>query len=724
MTGKKAPRRVRTPTVLQMEAVECGAAALAIVLGYHGRFVPLEELREACGISRDGSKAGSIVKVAKQYGLGARGFRYGAEQALSGPFPAIAFWNFNHFLVIEGTAKGKVFLNDPALGPRSVPMDEFVESYSGVLLTFTKEEGFTPGGRPPGILSQLVRLGRPYLSQVGFIAMVGALLALPGFVLPGFNAVFVDQILVGRRTEWLGPLVLFMLGGAVLVAGLTWLKDIHLLRLRMQLSLRRSADFFWHVLRLPAAFFGQRYLGDIANRVGCVESIAVLLARDIGGSFADGFTALLVLVLMSLLSLPLAALALLAALLNVFALRWLERARSDAAARVQCDSSTLFATSVIGLRTIETIKATGSENDYFAKWAGHHARSVTSEQKMARLEQISSIAPVLLSGVTNAVVLGLGGLEVMNGTLSLGALIAFQALFVAIGGPVQSMVAAASQSQEASAYLARLDDIFRYPLDWRHHPATSPLPVAPAVDGASGGLRLVDVSFGYNPLEPPLIEGFNLDVPPGGWVALVGGSGSGKSTIAKMVSGLYRPRQGEIYLDGRPIASLDRRHLASMVAMVDQEIVLFRSSLRDNICLWDPSIPFEQLVAAARDAQLLDTIEAMPGYFDARIEESGRNLSGGQRQRLEIARALVMQPSLLILDEATSALDPITEQSVMEALRRRGMTCIVVAHRLSTIRDADEIIVLERGRIVERGSHDALLAAGGAYARLISEEQP
>ncbi|MFG1188452.1 NHLP family bacteriocin export ABC transporter peptidase/permease/ATPase subunit [Xanthobacter flavus] len=715
---------MRTPTVLQMEAVECGAAALAIVLGYFGRFVPLEELREACGVSRDGSKAGSIVKVAKQYGLGARGFRYDAQKALSGPFPAIAFWNFNHFLVVEGTAKGKVFLNDPAIGPRSVPMDEFVESYSGVLLTFTREDGFTPGGRPPGVLSQLVRLGRPYLAQVGFIAMIGALLALPGFVLPGFNAIFVDQILVGRRTEWLGPLVLFMLGGAVLVAVLTWLKDVHLLRLRMQLSLRRSADFFWHVLRLPAAFFGQRYLGDIANRVGSVENIAALLTRDIGGSFVDGFTAVLVLVLMSLLSLDLAALALFAALMNVLFLRWLERARCDAAARVQCDSGKLYATSVIGLRTIETIKATGSEDDYFAKWAGHHARSVMSEQKMARLEQISGIAPVLLSGITSAVVLGLGGLEVMNGTLSLGALIAFQALFVAIGGPVQRMVEAASQTQQASAHLSRLDDVFRYPLDWRHHPPASPLPAPPLPAGAPGGLLLVDVSFGYNPLEPPLIEGFNLDVAPGGWVALVGGSGSGKSTIAKMVSGLYRPRHGEIYLDGRPITSFDRRHLASMVAMVDQEIALFRASLRDNICLWDASLPFEHLVAAARDAQMLDTIEAMPGYFDAWIEEGGRNLSGGQRQQLEIARALVMEPSLLILDEATSALDPITELAVIEALRRRGMTCIMVAHRLSTIRDADEIIVLERGRIVERGSHAALLAAGGAYVRLIREEQP
>jgi NHLM bacteriocin system ABC transporter peptidase/ATP-binding protein len=721
--GAKRKRRVRTPTVLQMEAAECGAAALAIVLGYFRCFVPLEKLREACGVSRDGSKAGSIVKAAKHYGLGARGFRYDAAKALEGSFPSIAFWNFNHFVVVEGVRKGRVFLNDPALGPRAVSTDEFRDAYSGILLTFTKEPNFQPGGRPPAVGAYLRALVRPYARQMAFIGVVGVLLAVPGFVLPGLNAIFVDRILIGERRDWLGPLLLVMLGGAAVLAILTWLKEKHLLRLQMQMSLSRSADFMWHVLTLPAGFFAQRYMGDISNRVTSVQNVAALLAGGVGGNVAETFTAVIVVVLMTSLSPILTLTTVAASLLNVIFLRMFKRARSDAAIRMQTDGSKLFATSVIGLRTIETLKATGSEDDYFAKWAGYHARSVISEQKMARLSQTSAIVPGLLAGLTTAFLLGLGGLEVMRGSLTLGTLIAFQALFGVISVPIQGLIATAGQVQQAGADMARLDDVFCYPVDWRHAPDEGLTQAAKEGRGCGEGLQLVNVSFGYNKTEKPLIEDFSLHVQPGGRVALVGGSGSGKSTVAKLIAGLFRPWTGEILLDGEPMTAYDRRRLASMVAIVDQEIALFRATVRENIALWEKDVPHERLVEAARSAQLLEMIEKMPGNFDALVDEAGRNLSGGQRQRVEIARALYAEPALLVLDEATSALDPITELAVMDAVRRRGMACVIVAHRLSTIRDADEILVLERGRIVERGTHTVLAGCGGAYARLIAEDQ-
>jgi len=702
-----------------MEAVECGAAALGAVLGYFGRYVPLEVLRLECGVSRDGSKASNILKVARRYGLAAKGYRRLASTVLDeGPFPSIVFWRSNHFLAVEGASGERVFLNDPASGRKTVSRDDFAAAYSGIVLTFERSDDFEPGGMPPDLFERLRDEARAYRSSLLTVISIGALIAIPGFVAPGLTSLFVDDVLVKGLSGWLVPLLLALALMIVVQGTLAWLRESTLLRLQTAMSLRRSTDFIWHVLRLPVMFFNLRYLGDVAKRVTSAERLSQLLTTDLGAAGINAVTAGLIFLSMALIDPLLALIALAGVSLNVVVVKSLERTRGEHALRLQADQGKLYATAVVGLKTLETLKATGSEDDFFRKWAGYHARAMNTEQRIARFDRIAAVSPGLIVTLTTAVVLYVGGFRVSDGLLTIGALLAYQALFATVTTPIQQIVNASGKGQQAVADLARLDDVFDYSLDWRH--ASKPIDAAERPPGA-GGLRIEGLSFGYNPVEPPIIDGFSLKAAPGSWVALVGPSGSGKSTIGKLISGLYAPWEGEVLLDGKPLRSYDRHRLACLTATVSQEITLFEGRVRENLTLWDPLVSQEDLVRAAEDADILDFIESLAGNFEARIEERGRNLSGGQRQRIEIARGLVRNPALMVLDEATSALDPTTELNVLRALRRRGIACVLVAHRLSTIRDADEIVVLDRGRVAERGSHEELLDAGGTYARLIAE---
>ncbi len=549
--------------------------------------------------------------------------------------------------------------------------------------------------------------------------LIGVLIAISGFIIPSFTGVFVDDVLLGRQEGWLEPLAVALSAAILAQVVLAWLKSGVLLRVETHMAASRSAEFLWHVLRLPSIFFALRYLGDITSRVTSVQTIAQLISTHIGTAAINLFAASVLFLLMLLLDHVLAAIAIAGALINVIVLRLLHRVRFETSVRLSVEEGKLFSASVIGLKTIETLKASGREDDFFGKWSGYHARAIGTEQLLSRLDQLSALVPALIVTATMAVALWVGGARVMDTTLTLGGFIAFQALFSAVAAPVQQMVDTAGQTQQVAAELTRLDDVLKHPLDWRHVAKTEG-----AIDPARAvSLKLDDLTFGYNPQAPALIEGFDLEIRKGGWVALVGGSGSGKSTIGKLACGLYAPWHGKVLIEGREITSIERQDLARLIGSVDQEITLFEGSLKDNLTLWDTGIRNEDLMAAARDAQVFDVISSMVGSLEARVEENGRNFSGGERQRIEIARALVRSPALLVLDEATSALDPGTELKIMTALRARGMSCLVVAHRLSTIRDCDEIIVLERGRVAERGTHDQLAAANGSYSRLIREGQ-
>jgi NHLM bacteriocin system ABC transporter peptidase/ATP-binding protein len=725
--GEARPKPVRSPTVLQMEAVECGAAALGIVLAHYGRWVSLEELRIACGVSRDGSKASNIVKAARQYGLEAKGFKREPQSLRQVKPPMILHWNFNHFVVLDGfLGKGRVRLNDPATGPREVTEEELDQAFTGVVLTFQPGPEFERRGEPPRLIPALRRRLAGSRAALAFVLLAGLALVIPGMVVPVFSKVFVDSVLLENRRDWLPPLLLAMTLAALLTGALTWLQQSYLLRLETRMAVGGSSRFLWHVLRLPTEFFSQRYAGDISSRVAINDRVAQLLSRDLA---TNALGALMIVFFAALLFrydavLTLVGIAVVS--LNVAALRYVSRKRVDGNRRLVQDQGKLMGTAIGGLQTIETLKATGGESDLFTRWAGYQAKVVNGRQELERYTQILDAVPPLLSAVNTALILGLGGLRVINGDLSLGGLVAFQLLMVAFVAPVNRLVSLGGRLQMVEGDMNRLDDVLRYRLDPSVGcgPGEEPdgLLTAGAPVKLTGRLELREVSFGYSRLDPPLIESFNLTLAPGSRVALVGGSGSGKSTLARLVTGLYQPWSGEILFDGRPRSELPPGVLTNSLASVDQNVFLFEGTVRENLTLWDATVPLPEVVAAAKDACIHEDVAARPGGYESPVEEGGANWSGGQRQRLEIARALVGRPTLLILDEATSALDPTTEQRIDEALRRRGCTCLIVAHRLSTIRDADEIIVLERGKVVQRGTHDELKGVDGPYARLISAE--
>ena len=728
--------RFRTPTLLQMEAVECGAAALGIILSHYGLIVPLAELRVSCGVFRDGSKASNILKAARNYGMQAKGFKKDIKQLQEIKPPFIIFWNFNHFLVVEGfvsntsggTLRERVWLNDPATGPRSVTMQEFDEAYTGVVLIMEPGTEFKKGGEKPSIMGALSSRLKNSFPELLFCVLIGFLLVIPSLAIAAMSQVFIDNILMEKRYEWLKPMLIGVGAIALLQAVMNLLQLQKLRYLNLRLSISMTGQFLWHLLSLPTGFYAQRYAGEISSRIGINNKVASILSGQLARTTIDAVMIIFYGGIMLAYDWLLTLIGIIAVAINVAAIQWLSRRRIDTSMRLAQDSGKLAGVEIGALQSIETIKAAGLESDTFSRWAGYYAKLTSSEQEMSQNEQWVSLLPSFLSSLTTMLLLVVGGLRVIDGHLTIGMLVAFQTLMIKFQTPVNTLVGLGTTIQTLDGDLKRLDDVLKNPTDAAlKQQATSeksPVQYAWPIENCrlQGDVEIRNLTFGYSRVEEALIQNFSCILKPGQRVAFVGGSGSGKSTASKIVTGLYEPWEGEILFDGVPRQQIPRAVITNSLAMVEQDIFLFGGTVRDNLTLWDETISDVQLMKACQDAAILDVVMAIPGGLDGKLLEGASNLSGGQRQRLEIARALVNNPSILVMDEATSALDTETEKIIDRNIRRRGCTCLIFAHRLSTIRDCDEIIILERGKVVQRGTHEEMKDVEGAYQRLIQAE--
>ena len=716
--------RAKTPAVLQLEAVECGAAALAAVLGFYQRFVPLAELRRECGVSRDGSKASNLVKAARRYGLSAKGLTLSSDALTNVKAPSILFWNFNHFVTFEGRDNDQVFVNDPAVGHRTLSAQEFDRCFTGVVLAMEPDRDFEPGGRPPSLWKALQARFVGSFAPALYCFLAGLLLVVPGLSVPAFNQVFIDSIILEGRADWLRPLILAMLIALGSQALLHFLQLRYLRRLKVKLAMNMSSKYIWHMLRLPVSFYQQRFPGEVANRSALNDKLAGLMSGELAQTAISvvmiGFYG----AVMFAYDILLTCIGVFFAVINFLVLRLVSSQRVESNMRVLSEMGKTYGAAISGLNNIETIKASGLENEFFQRFGGYFAKGTNAAQTLQLSNLVLSVLPALLLGLTTATVLVVGAFRVIDGDLTIGMLVAFQSLMTSFLMPISDLSNLGQKFQELRGDLDRVDDVLQCPVAGSQKPTPETGEPPQKVSRLDGEVELINATFGYSPLGKPFFKKISLQVAPGNMIALVGGSGSGKSTLARLICGDYPLWEGEVRFDGVSRDEILEKVLTSSFSVVDQEISLFAATVRENLTLWDQTVPNDHLISACEDAALREVIESLPNGFETAILEGGSNLSGGQRQRMEIARALVHQPSIIVLDEATSALDAETEAIVMERVRMRGCTVIVVAHRLSTVRDADQILVMSRGKVVERGTHEELWALDQEYTRLMRADNP
>ena len=711
----------KVPVVMQMEALECGAACLTMVLAYYEKWIPLEQVRYDCGVSRDGSNAKNILKAARSYGLNAKGYRFEPESLKkNGTFPCIIHWNFNHFVVLNGFKKNKAILNDPAKGTYSVSMETFDKSFTGICLLFEPSESFQPGGKPKSVIQFAKSRLKGTGSVVAFVILTTIISSLLGIIRPAFSRIFLDRLLTGQNPEWLYPFIIALSAITAIELLVSFISIGVNHRIDGKMSSYGSTSFMWKVLQLPMEFFSQRMAGDIQQRQSTNASISGTLVNTIAPLALNAVMMIFYLVVMLRYSVLLTAVGLCSILLNLVMGQIISRKRINITRVQMRDSGKLAGATVAGIEMIETIKASGAENGYFEKWSGYQASVNTQKMKFTNLNQYLGLIPSLVSSLTSTAVLAIGVFLTIQGKFTIGMIMAFQGYMSSFTSPALSLISAGQGIQEMRTEMERVEDVMKYPSDVNYE--NKSWDENTEFDKLSGLVEMRNVTFGYSRLSEPLIENFNLTLKPGSRVAFVGSSGCGKSTLSKLISGLYQPWSGEILFDGKSINQIDHSVFTGSLAVVDQDIILFEDTIANNIKMWDSSIEDFEMIMAARDAHLHEDIMQRDGGYQYKITEGGKDFSGGQRQRMEIARVLAQDPTIIILDEATSALDAKTEYEVINSIKDRGITCIVVAHRLSTIRDCDEIIVLDNGKVIDRGTHEELYARGGLYTELVSNE--
>ena len=707
---------VKTPTVYQMEATECGAASLSMIFGYFGKFLPLEQMRIETGVSRDGCNAANIMRCAKKYGFECHGYRREPEALRSIELPCIIHWNFNHFVVFEGFKGDAAYLNDPAVGRRKLTLDELDEGFTGVVLTFKPTAEFKKEKKKRTTFTFIQKRLSGQYNVLFLLFYIGLLLVIPGLVLPVLSQVFMDDILVAGYKSWLPRLLLFMGGLVIMKAGLSYYQSLVLQKFRSKLTLISGHSFLIHMLHLPVSFFDQRYAGDLVERMESNTNVNQFLTGELAETVLNIFVALFYFFVLLYYSWEMTLIGLLDIAICLAAVFFSNKVIAGTTMKLQLSGGKLYGAVCAGLNITDTIKASGAEAEYTSRILGYQAKQANLEQELNRYQQIAGAIPDAAGKITNALLLLAGGLLVIRGKLTLGMLLAYTSLFDSFADPVKKLVGFIEKIQTLKADLNRVEDITNYGQDERYldRPRKGDL-----TRKLSGKIELQNISFGYSALKPPLVEDFNFKLRSGESIAFVGSSGCGKSTVSKMVSGLYRPWTGQVLVDDIPMEEVSTELLNASISTVSQNIVLFSGSIRDNLTMWNPAILEEDMVRAAKDACIHDFIMQQKGGYDYVLSEGATNVPGGQRQRLEIARALATNPTILIMDEATSALDPLVEKQILDNIKRRGCTCVIVAHRLSAIRDCNQIIVMNRGKIVQRGTHESLKDVDGYYQRFV-----
>ncbi len=706
----------KTPTIYQMEATECGAASLSMVFAYFGKYFPLEKMRIETGVSRDGCNAGNIMRAAKKYGFECHGYRKEPEDLKKLTPPCIIHWNFNHFVVFEGFKGKYAYINDPAMGRRKLTMEELDDSFTGIVLTFKPTPSFQKEKKPKTLVQFVKSRLQGQYGVLGKLLFTGLLLVFPGLLLPVLSQVFMDDVLVAGNTDWFGKLILFMAAAILLQVLLTLYRDAVLVRLQKKMVLLSARSFLSCLFRLPISFFDQRYVGDLAGRVSNNARVSDFLAGDLAETVLNIFVAVFYLILLLVYSPLLTAIALGSVIINIIVMKVTSGQISSTSVKLQQDSGKLAGAVCAGLSITSTLKASGAETEYTGRILGYHAKTIELEQNLSRLQTILNAIPDAVKMLADVLLLLVGGSLVINGKMTIGMLVAFTGLFGSFSEPIDKLVGFAKNIQTTKADINRVEDILKYTADEKFNDTISKRPMSTKLEGS---VEMQNIAFGYSRLKPPIVSDFNVKIPCGSSVAFVGASGCGKSTVSKVVSGLYTPWEGELLFDGVPSKEIPNEVISASVSTVSQNITLFSGTVRDNLTMWNSNISESDMIAAAKDACIHDVISQKPGGYDYHLSEGASNLSGGQRQRLEIARALATNPTILVMDEATSALDPVIEKQIVDNIKRRGCTCVIVAHRLSAIRDCDEILVLEKGKIAQRGTHEELAAVDGHYRNFI-----
>lgn len=713
-------KHVKVPMIMQMEALECGAACLAMVLAYYKKWIPLSQVREDCGVSRDGSFASSILKAARNYGMNAKAYKYSVEKLKTRvTYPAIIHWNFNHFVVLAGFKGDRAVINDPARGIVEVSPEELDRSFTGVCMQFVPGENFRPSGKQASLMNFLASHINGIKKPLFLIALTATLAALIGIVTPVFSRIFLDEILTGNNPEWLMPFNLILLAVILYWTVVLIIQKRYYLKVEGKIAIASNSEYMWHTLHLPMKFFSQRMCGDLAGRQNLNDSIAQTLVTQLAPIFINIILLIFYLIVMFVYSPLLASIGLVTIAINLWVTRVISAKRMNLTRVQMRDQAKMDSSTVSGIQMIETIQAAGAEEAYFERWSGYQASVNKAKTEFTKLNQFLGAVPAMVQQVSSIVILSLGIWMIMDGHFSVGMLTAFQGFMSSFLQPVNTLLTAGQSIQELRTSMERIDDVMDYETDVKTGPE---IREDVSYQKLEGTIELKDITFGYSKVAPPLIENFNLTIHAGEKIAIVGGSGCGKSTISKVIAGLYEPWSGEVLFDGRHREEIPRSVFNGSLAVVDQDITLFEDTISENIKMWDQTIEDFEVIMAARDAKIHEDIMLKKNGYQYRVAENGKNLSGGQRQRLELARVLALDPTILILDEATSALDAQTEGEVIRAIKMRGITSIIVAHRLSTIRDCDQILVMQDGHIVEQGTHEELMKLNGYYTQLITTE--